>query len=125
MTMLQRLISTMALLFLAACGGGGGDAGTPPFGGTDIGTNKPGHTVDRLPRVPQRPLIGVEGLRSGIGVQMPDPVGDFTAGSPRKRRGPPQTPDTVVPPLGIGHQYAVGTGRTRALPFRKESHGVR
>lgn len=32
MTMLQRLLSTVALLALAACGGGGGNSGTAPFG---------------------------------------------------------------------------------------------
>ena len=29
------LVAGVASLFLAACGGGGGDPGTPPFGGTD------------------------------------------------------------------------------------------
>ena len=33
MKMLQRLLSTVALLSLAACGGGGGNSGTAPFGG--------------------------------------------------------------------------------------------
>ncbi len=42
MTMFKRLFSICSLLALAACGGGGGDAGTPPFtGGPGGGTAAP------------------------------------------------------------------------------------
>ncbi len=91
--------------------------GPPGFGGTDVGTNKPGRAIDGLPRVDQRPLIGKEGLQGGVTVEVPDPVGDLRAHATRNRCGTPQATNTMVPSKSIGHQDPVGTGRTRVLPL--------
>ncbi|MDO8375746.1 MAG: hypothetical protein Q7S91_00980, partial [Aquabacterium sp.] len=48
MTMLQRLFSMMALLLLAACGGGDSDAGAPPFGSGETGGGSTGAAVADL-----------------------------------------------------------------------------
>ncbi len=45
MKMLKRLFCTLALVTLAACGGGGGSAGTPPFGNDPGSPTQPSSTA--------------------------------------------------------------------------------